>query len=209
MAKKKEAVSEDLEAALGVEPSAEEMAAVGKVVEQAIELERRIEVGEELLKKLNAELNTLKTKTLPDTFARANTSLHKVLEGPAKGWKVEIVPLVAGSLPKVTKNDNTDELVAEKKARRERGLTFLREHDGEDIIKTELTVTIQKGQDNLVGDLKSRLDELGLEYEMDSTVHPKTLASYATERLKKGEEVPFEDLGLYAGRTAKFTAPKD
>ncbi len=55
-------------------------------------LEQRIERGEELLKQLSAELNIIKTKTLPDTFARANTPLHKVADGDLKGWKIEIQP---------------------------------------------------------------------------------------------------------------------
>jgi hypothetical protein len=198
----------DLEDDLKVPSSAEDLAAVEKVVIEALTLKQRIERGEELLKQLNADLNIINTKTLPDIMARANTSLFCVSSGPMEGYKVEIVPLIAGSLPKLTKNDNTPELIAAKKAQRERGLNFIREAGAEDIIKTVLTVEFDKGEDNLMGDLKGYVENLGLLSVIDSDVHHATLKSFANERLKKGEELPVEDLGLFIGRTAKLTEPK-
>lgn len=203
---------EDIEATLAVSSSPEELAAVETVVAQAITLELRINRGEQLLKDLKAELQNINHKTLPDTLARANTSLYQVSTGELKGWKVEIVNVVAGSLPKVTKNDDTPEKIADKVAKRERGLQFIRDAESGDIIKTVMEVTIEKGQDNLIGDLKAKADELGLAYEVSSDVHHATLSSWAKEWLKspeEGKEFPVEDLGLFIGRAAKLTAPKE
>lgn len=210
MTKKKSPADDlDLEAELATPASPEDLAAVETIVSDAIKLTQRIEKGEQLLKELKAELNVVSTKTLPDIMARANTSLHKVMRGALEGWKVEIVPLIAGSLPKVTKNDDTLQKREEKKASRERGLNFIREAGAADIIKTVMTIEFDKSQDNIMGEVKEFITEKwGLAPEIDSDVHHKTLASFAAERLKKGEELPIEDLGLFIGRTAKLTPPK-
>ena len=39
-------------------------------------------------------------------------------------------------------------------------------------------------------------------------VHPMTLISHVKERLKNGDQVPLETLGLFAGRVAKIKPPK-
>ena len=217
MPKKKVApeVTEDIEAELGggVSASPEDLKAVQDLVAAGITLQQRIEKGEELLKSLKAELNVLTTTTLPDTLARAGTSLYKVDGGPLDGWKAEVVPLVAGSLPDVTKNDDTPEKIADKKAKRERGLNWLREVGGEDIIKTELAIRFDKGQDNMMKDVAEYAREKGLDPDISSTVHHSTLCSFVREYLKSpDEEAPplvAEDLGVFVGRVAKITAPKE
>lgn len=208
--KKKAAPAEpiDMQSELAVEPSLADKVAVLKGVSDAIKLMQRIETGEELLKSLKSDLNRLQTDTLPKLLSQAGTSLFKISDGALKGWEVETTPFVAGSLPKVTSKDKTPEAIADKKARRERGLNFVREAKAEDIIKTVVEVTIEKGEDNLLGDLRGYLEESGLAFEVNSDIHHATLASFVKERMKKGEEVPFEDLGLYVGTIAKLTAPK-
>lgn len=201
-------VDDDLESALTVEPSLADKVAVLKGVSEAVALTQRIEKGEELLKTLKSDLNLLQTKTLPALLAQAGTSVFKISEGILKGWSVETQPFIAGSLPKVTSRDKTPEEEADKIARRTRGLQFVRDCGAEDIIKTVMEVIVEKGQDNLLGDLKGKVEELGLSYEVSSDINHKTLATFAKERLKNGETVPFEDLGLHAGTVAKITPPK-
>ena len=46
------------------------------------------------------------------------------------------------------------------------------------------------------------------EFESKTDVHAKTLQAFAKERLKDGKKIDLEALGLYAGTTAKITAPK-
>ncbi len=211
MAKKKIAEAPiDLEAELGAlpEPSHEDKAAVTAAAEAAVKLMVRIEKGEELLKDLKAELNVYQITTIPNLLARAGTSTFSPTYGPLKGWKLESQPMIAGSLPKITKNDDTDEKIAAKKEKRERGLNFIREEGADDIIKTTLTVVFERGQDNLLGVLRENAKALGLAAEVASDVHHKTLASFAIECVKNGRAVPFEDLGLYPGRTTKITPPK-
>ena len=46
---------------------------------------------------------------------------------------------------------------------------------------------------------------MGVAFVEAESVHPQTLAAFAREKLKAGEEVPLDLLGLYAGRQAKVT----
>lgn len=213
-AKKSETTTADLEADLGThKASAEELKAVETVVLEAITLKTRIEKGEALLKELKSNLAQTVNEKLPAILAQAGTSLYKVDSGPLQGWKVEVVPIVAGSLPQVTKEDDTDEKIASKKAKRSAGLNWLRKAGLEDIIKTELVIRFDKGQDNLMGDVKGYAEKLGLAPDIESGVHHATLCSAMKEYIKTPDpevgEPPFEDLGLFAGRAAKLTAPKE
>lgn len=213
-AKKTEAVNADLEADLGTnEASVEDRKAVEAMVLETINLKLRIEKGEAMLKELKSLHAQNVNEKLPAILAQAGTSLYKVASGPLEGWKVEVVPVVAGSLPNVTKEDDTDDKIANKKSRRAAGLDWLRKASLEDIIKTELVIRFDKGQDNLMGDVKGYAEKLGLSPDIESGVHHATLCSAIKEYIKTPDpevgEPPFEDLGLFAGRAAKLTAPKE
>jgi hypothetical protein len=184
--------ADEIESALGVNaPNVEQLKSIEQLVNGGIALVQRIEKGEALLKELKAQLHQLTTVTLPDQMSSAGTSLFKNEEG----WKVEVKPFVAGSLPK-------------EEEKRTAALEWIRSVQAGDIIKNRLAVEFERGEDNIAGEIKAKLDELGMDYELKEDVHPQTLLSFARERMKGGEEVPLETLGLYAGRNAKIEPPK-
>ncbi len=188
---------DELEAALGTTPPSPEQAAiVSALLTDLITLEKRIETGEAFLKDLKAKRHDINTKTMPDALASLGTTVFKISEGPFEGWGVEIKPFVAGSLPK-------------EEDKREAALDWVREHQASDIIKSQLAVEFDRGEDEFADKVKALLDELGVEYEASVGIHAMTLIAFANERMKNGEEVPLETLGLFAGRTAKIKPPKE
>ena len=86
-------------------------------------------------------------------------------------------------------------------------LQWIENNGGKEIIKSTLTAEFEKGAGNLERKnmAAEALSEMGVPFIDAETVHPMTLAAFAREKLKGGEEVPIESLGLYAGRQAKIT----
>ncbi len=203
-------VASDLEAELGggVTTSPEQIAAVDKLIGQGVTLTTRIENGEALLKELKGDLNTLLSDTLPKALASANTSLHKVATGPNKAWKVEIKPFIGGSIAKPDPIKDEPEAVEEKTKKRAAAFQFIRDQEAEAIIKNVLSVEFDKGEDNLAGEVKAKLEELGIEYDLTEGVHHQTFIAFVKEAMKNGVNVPLDEMGLYAGQAAKLTAPK-
>lgn len=168
-------------------------------------LARNIEQATALLEGLNSRWNQIKQTDLPEAMAKMGSGVWASPD-EAKSVSIEIKDFVAGSLPKP---DPKLEYDPEGIARRKKALDWLRDHDGEAIIKTEITLTFGKGEDNVALDLAETLREKGFEPNVESGVHPQTLQKYARERLKKGENVDFDTLGLMSARYAdvKVTLP--
>ena len=186
-------IPEDIEEELGVNtPSPEQLNPIRKEVNRALLLMGQIEDAEEFLANVKSELHILNTKTLPDLLSAAGMDSFST----NKGVYVEIRRYVSGSLPK-------DE------ERRAKAFSWVKEIGAEDVIKGKIDVVFERGD-------KTRMDRIerylkrylkGLEYDRKVDIHPETLKKLARERSERGEEVPWETLGLTTGRTAKIELP--
>lgn len=186
-------MTDDIEDDLGVTaPDAGQLKSIEGLVNKALELMSNITSTEEYLSAAKAELHLLNTKTLPDAMASAGSSLFKT----EAGVKVEVKPFVNGSLPK-------DE------DKRAAALRWIESVEAGDIIKNKISIEFERGEDNLAGEVRAKLEELELAFEQKRDIHAQTLGAFARERLEKGEETPLELLGLFAGRAAKITLPKE
>jgi hypothetical protein len=155
-------------------------------VEEAYQLEQAVEQLEGDLKATKAAAHNLKTKVIPDMMAEIG-----ITELAGEGWRIKLGDVVSGSLPSDPE-------------RREKAINWLEDHGGGDLIKTGVSLTFSKSQHNEALSVAEELREKGLEPKVDSTVHPQSLAAFARERMKNGEEIDTETLGLYTARVAKF-----
>ena len=171
-------------------PDANQLKSLEELINQAAEISRTVEELEQAVKKHKEELTKLTHAAIPDAMSAAGTTSFTT----TAGVKVSIKEVLAGTLPK-------------EEPKRTAALRWLEDHGGKDIIKSTLTAEFEKGGGNL--EKKNRaaeaLADMGVVFIDAETVHPMTLAAFARERLKNGEEVPLEDLGLYSGRMAKIT----
>jgi len=169
-------------------PSGDQLKSIEQLASHAYELVQLIDTHEAALKAAKAELMELTHNALPDAMSAAGTSSFVT----DKGVKVTVKDIVTGTLPK-------DE------QKRQEALDWIESHDGKSIIKGTITAEFERG----VGNAEKRnqtaeaLSNLNVPFVEGETVHPMTLASFAREKIKNGEEVPLELLGLWAGRRAK------
>jgi len=153
---------------------------------EAIDLKMAVDQMEEDLKAAKQQLQLLNTSVIPDMMAELGME-----EVTQRGWKIKVSDFVSGSLPK-------DE------DRRKKAIEWLEQNEAGDLLKTALQVEFSRSQHNEALDLAGSISEQGYAAKLESTVHPQTLAAFARERIKNGEPIDTELLGLYTGRVAKY-----
>jgi hypothetical protein len=158
---------------------------------EIIETEQLIQQLEENLSELKARHNKSKTIDLPDMMAECGLSEFRT----DTGFRIAVEDFVSGSLPK-------------DDAKRREAIVWLENNGAENLIKTELSMAFGKSEHNEALSLMSELQEKGYTVNSKMGVHPMTLISHIKERLKSGDQVPLETLGLFAGRVAKIKPAK-
>jgi hypothetical protein len=162
------------------------LAAIRGKVSEALQLEGLINQMESDLKAAKGALNKLKAKVIPDMMVEVGVS-----ELAGEGWRIKLADVVSGSIP-----SDPD--------KRARAISWLEENGGGDLIKTGLSLTFGRSQHNEALSVAGGLTEQGFDPVVTSTVHPQSLQAFARERLRNGEEIDTEVLGLYTAQVAKF-----
>lgn len=157
---------------------------------EAIALERMIATWDEDLKTARAALHKARTGTIPDLMAELQMD-----EVTFKGWKVTVSDFVSGSMPK-----EATKLAA--------AIKWLEDHEAGGLIKTAIAVSFGREQNEEAKATYEGLVSEGLAATMGSTVHAQTLQSFARQRIKDGDPIEPEILGLYVGKVAKMKEVK-
>jgi hypothetical protein len=174
----------------GASAPSDKLEVLHKNLDEAVALEIQLEQLEADASAARSALNDLKTKRIPELLVEL-----QMPDLTYKGWKVKLADFVSGSLPK-------DE------GPRQKAIEWLEQHDGGALIKTEIGLVFAKSQHDEAKALAERLAAEGFAAQISSGVHASTLQSFVRERLKNGEEVDTEVLGIYTGQIAKITPPK-
>jgi hypothetical protein len=167
------------------QPTNDQLAQLSRLAIFAKVAADRIEFYEQAKAEAIKEYEQLIRHALPDAMAEVGMTEFTT----ADGLSVKVLDKCSGSLPK-------DE------AKRSEALAWL-EQVAPNLIKAQVVAEFQKGQDNIRGHLCEELRGLGVAYQDRRDVHASTLKAFARERMRKGEEVPLEKLGLYARREAE------
>ncbi len=151
------------------------------------EAEAEVARCEEALKKAQERLRDISEHQLPALMDEA-----EVKECVTKdGIKVKIVEKIRGSIPK----DNAD-----------RAFGWLEEHGHGKLVKREFKIEFGKGDEAWAKKFQQDLDKRKkkLKYEVKRGVHPSTLASFVTEQLQEGVDIPLDTFGVYRQRSSKI-----
>lgn len=162
-----------------------------KLAEELVALEIQVNDLQLLLKQLTGRSNELKTQILPDKMAEVGLSEFVT----PVGNRIKIEDFIAGSLPKDPQ-------------KRIKAIATLEAMGGDGIIRNELLLTFGKSQHNEAMALADDLRHRGFAAEVTSGVHPQTYLAFVRERLRNGEEVDAEALGVFVGRKTKVELVK-
>jgi hypothetical protein len=182
----------DIEEGASAPSDSSTMQRMMRMAAEIIETEETVEALEENLADLKRRLNHLKTIELPDLMAENGLSSFTHSDS---GRVIEVSDFVAGSLTK-------------KEEDRKAALDWLAQNGAAEMIKSEISVAFGKTEHNMAKDLAAKLKDEGYFVEESEGIHAQTLLAFVREKMRNGEEVPLEMLGLYAGRVAKVKASR-
>lgn len=150
-----------------------------KYAKDQLALETRIERGEKVMTELKAQLQQLRTKTIPDLMTELGIDEFKLNTGE----KITIKPFYTASVVNMT--------------------TFyewLKEHGHEHILKVDVLVPVGKGQVEKAEKIQKKILGSGITCNVVTTIHPQTLKAFVKERIEAGEDIPVECARTYVGK---------
>lgn len=181
----------DIEEGATAPSNSDVMQRMMRIAQEIIDTQDAIDATEEHVSEMKRRLNHLKSVEMPDLMAECGMASFRTESGKV----IEIDDFVSGTLPKDS-------------SRRKEALNWLAENGAADIIKTEVSVAFGKNEHNMAKDLSAKLAQEGYFVDEKEGIHPQTLLAFIREKMRSGEEVPLETLGLYAGRVAKVKEGK-
>lgn len=87
-------------------------------------------------------------------------------------------------------------------ARKEEAFNWLREHQLDDIIKNDVTVSFGRGEDNAAKNAVGILREQGFDPETKTHIHAMTLKAFVKERVEDGKPIDLDMFGAYVVNAA-------
>lgn len=147
-------------------------------------VEQDIADTEAHLKSLKTEKHKLSTESIPSLMDEMGLDRLDV-----DGVTVSRKLLVHASIP------------ADRKAE---AFNWLRENGLDDIIKNDVIVSFGKGQDNMAGDTVGMLQDLGLDPQTKTHVHPMTLKAFVRERVENGRPIDLDMFGAFITNAAEI-----
>jgi len=163
---------------------------------------------------------------LADVVSAANTQLElqlhvEELEAELKEQKErlrvqsqEIVPnmMMESGLEELTltggyKLSIKDEVYAKLPENPLAAFEWLRTHNMDGVIKTQVSVDFGKGEDEEANKVLNALAEMGIFAKTKSTIHPQTLKALLREQISLGSGVPLESFGATVVKTTVIRSP--
>lgn len=121
----------------------------------------------------------------------------------ADGSVLSLREFLEASIPSASAiKDSAPEEQEEMVGRKIQALAWLRDNQGNPIIKNQLVIDLPKGKDNVVARITALCDELELLWVRSEAVNPMTLKSFLKEKLKAGVNIPVEIFKLVTGNKA-------
>lgn len=147
---------------------------------------------EEELKAAQAKLRDIAEHQLPALMDEAEMKICQTRDGIT----VKVVEKIRGSIPAATAP---------------KAFAWLEEHGHGNLIKREVKVEFGRDEEawakKFLADLAKR--KKPLKHELKRAVHPSTLASFVTEQLQEGVDIPLDTFGVYRQRSAKIEFKED
>tara|TARA_R100000664_G_C2759810_1_gene150012 strand:+ start:5289 stop:5834 length:546 start_codon:yes stop_codon:yes gene_type:complete len=159
---------------------------VSNLSKQQIALELRIADLEQELKDAKREHRKIAEDLLPAAMDEHGLTELRMDDGSM----IKVTPFYNASIAK----DRADE-----------AFRWLTEAGHGSLIKNHVTAAFGRGEDNLAKDLLAELGQRGMQTQTKTWVEPMTLKSFVKEQVEKGENLPYDLLGVFVGQKAKIT----
>tara|TARA_R110000787_G_scaffold141553_1_gene255106 strand:- start:144 stop:749 length:606 start_codon:yes stop_codon:yes gene_type:complete len=166
------------------------------------QLSNEIEDKKIVLKELMKYAEEVDTLHLPEAMAELGLESFETSDG----IKVSVKSFVKASIPTATsiareKDQYRREQLIEK---REMALASLTLGGGGSLIKSKLDVQFEKGDIERKDSAIRELQSLGLNVEVNDTVHTGQLTAWVKEQMSQGTDVDLDAFNVYTGSIAEL-----
>ena len=155
---------------------------LSNLVRQSIDLDQQIKDAEQYVKDLKYKKRKVNEEDIPALMQEMGMDSITV-----DGNKVALRQFVHARIT----DDKRDEAFA-----------WLRSIGEGDIIKHDVVVSFNTGQDNFAGAIVDDLRQQGLDPAQKTHVHPQTLKAWVKGRIESGKDIDFDMFGVYVGNEA-------
>ena len=147
-------------------------------VEKLEDLNKKLIVQEEVMKKTKKEMDRLSGEVIPTMMSEMGLSELKLQDGShlkvATSYKASIT-----------------------EANKESAFNWLRDNGLGDIIKNEILVSFGRNEDNKAADYANLAEGQGFQPTQKMKVEPMTLKALVRERIEAGKEMPTEIFSVF------------
>ena len=147
-------------------------------VERLNNMQKKLELEEENLKKTKKELKHISVEIIPTMMSEMGLSHLKLMDGSS----VDVKPNYSANITI---------------ANREAAFNWLRNNGLGDIIKNEISVSFGRNEDNKAADYAALAEERGYQPTQKLKVEPMTLKALVRERIEAGIEMPTDLFNIY------------
>lgn len=167
-----------------------ELSQLAQLAQKQIDLQLQVQDLEDQLNHVKGMLREVQEEQIPELMLTIGMSSFKLADGSAITVKDEVY----ASIPK---------------EKYDVAINWLREHDFDAIIKTQVTTDFGKGEDQEAQRVVEALRNLGVPAQVKSAVHPMTLKAFIKEQLNAGYNIPLETFGAHVVKKSIINLPKD
>jgi hypothetical protein len=167
-----------------------ELTELAQLAQKQVDLQAQLDDLETHVTHVKGLLREVQEEQIPALMLSIGMASFKLSDGSAITVKDEIY----ASIPKEKYNVALD---------------WLREHDFDAIIKTQVTTDFGKGEDQEAQRVVEALRDLGVPAQVKSAVHPMTLKAFIKEQLNAGYNIPLEVFGAHVVKKSIINLPKD
>jgi sulfur transfer complex TusBCD TusB component (DsrH family) len=173
-------------------PAPDTLKEISRIATSAVHLENMIRMGEEELDKMRTQLNAMRFDQLPSLMLEAGLASFRLTDGST----VSVEDYIQGSLPR-------------DPIQRGSAIIVLEAAGGEALIRNQVVAQFEKREHNKAIAVAQELQARGLHVRVEQDVHHSTLKAFVREKLKRGEQIAYEKLGIFVGRRATIKPAGD
>lgn len=171
------------------QPSNEQMAQLGRLVDESQRIEMELVNHERKLKSGKSELDDILDRQIPTLMQ--DMGLTKVTT--ADGLNVELDHPIEASIPK------DQEAIAFK---------WLEDNAAGGLLKRMIGIEFGMHEEQIAKELLTQLEGKFAGVSLKTTIHHSTLKAFVRERLREGKPLTDSHINIYPRTTAKITARK-
>lgn len=165
-----------------VQANDDQLKRIADLVTMQVELERSIAETEASLKHLKGELQAVSEGALPTVLDEAGIAAFTTKDGRI----VTMVEKMFMSIPR---------------ARRDACARWLVEHDLGSLVREDVVISFERGEEKRVAALQDVLEREGYsEWSVDESMNTGSVKAALAELMERGDDVPLEQFGGYIRR---------